>query len=481
MLEGTSGLFSICCFLFIIIAGITFNLAGGFTRATGSYVFAYAILGAILGFFWKAILGEPADSNLLVPQTTIEVYLGGICSMLAAVYVSRKLATKRPLLGTMLEERKMQNATVGCMLVGILIVGLSAVMPHGNGTVLSALQQVDRFLPLAIIIGVTYQIRKSKGTSSINLPVVLSFAFLFFSGVVGFSKEGMLTPFVCWLVAACCMRYRVSIPQIIGGILTGVFIFQFLVPFSQYGRLYRSNSFSDQLDASIDLLSRLGYVRQQYKEQEAETNEDDDGPKVQYYDTKQGFFDRLQMLSMDDALINVTQQGHVFGIYPILASFENLIPRVFWPNKPRIYFATMYAQEIGGLLPEDDTTTGISFTPTAEGFHLARWAGVFVVAPIIWTMLFTLFDSLCGDVRQAPWGLLVIPIYAHLAPEGGLSGIIYILGYGTMGILFTAFAAAYVMPIIGTMLAGPEAIGLRRSARIRSIPSRRRPAPSPEV
>lgn len=476
-MEGTAPLFSLCCFLFIVITGVTFNLAGGFTRPSGSYVFFFAVLSAIVGLVWKAVLGEPADSNLLAPQLTIEVYLGTICSLLFAVYISRKLTTKRALLGTMIEETRMQNATFGCIIIGLAIMGMDVTLPHENGSALSALQQVDRFLPMAIIIGVTYQIRKSRGTSSINLPVVLAFAATFFFGLVGFSKEGMLTPFFCWLIAACSMRYRLTLPQVLGGVLAAFLIFQYLIPYSQYGRQFRNSSFSEEFDSSLDLLSRLGYVREQYHLQEVETGDDSD---FNYYDTRQGFFDRLQRLSLDDALINLTERGHIFGLDPIWASFENLVPHFFWPNKPRLYFGTEYAHEIGGLIPEGDTTTGISFSPAAESFHLARWFGVLLVAPVLWIMLFTLFDSLCGDTRMAPWGILAIVMFSHVAPEAGITGVIYILGFGTAAILFVAVVTTYVMPIVGSMVAGPESLTIHRGARIRSIRPRRLPAPSSE-
>src|SRR5215469_9774337 len=121
ILEGTTTPFALCSFLFIIVAGITFNVAGGFTRTTGSYVFFYAVLCVIIGLFWKAVLREPANSNLLAPQVTIEAYLGSICSMLAAVLLSRKLAFKRSLLGPILDNTRALNATVGCMVVGMLL------------------------------------------------------------------------------------------------------------------------------------------------------------------------------------------------------------------------------------------------------------------------------------------------------------------------------------------------------------------------
>ncbi|GGA67962.1 hypothetical protein GCM10011507_19280 [Edaphobacter acidisoli] len=469
ILEGTSPAFSLCCFLFIFVATVAFNVAGGFTRPSGSYIFFYAVLTVIFGLVWKAILGEPADSNLAAPQLTIEVFLGGICSMLAAVYISRRLTTKKPILGVMIEPARMFNATMGCMLVGTLITVLIIIFPPKDGTVLSAVRQVNSFLPMALIIGVIYQIRKTGGRSTLNFPVVLCFTVIFAYGLLGFSKEGMLTPFLCWLIGASSMRYRISFIQIVFGICIGIFTFQFLVPYSQYGRNFRGATFSDNLSSVVTELSELGDVRKQYHEQEAATGEEQ---AVHYFNTPQGFFDRLQMVAMDGALINVTAQGHVFGLSPIGAGFANLVPHFLWANKPRLHYGDIYADEIGGILAEDDTTTGISFSPSGEAFHLARWLGVLVVAPVLWIMLFTLYDSLCGDTREAPWGLVAILLLAHLAPEGGLLGVIYMLGYGTVALVFAAVVASYVMPILGTLIAGPERLTFRRVPRARSAVAR---------
>ena len=127
------------------------------------------------------------------------------------------------------------------------------------------------------------------------------------------------------------------------------------------------------------------------------------------------------------------------------------------------------------MLGDEDRTTGISFSPVGEAFHIGRWTGIFIVAPILWIMLFTLFDSLCGDARKSPWGLLAIVLFAHIAPEGGLAGVIYMLWYGAIGIVFAALAAAYVMPILGTLFSGRERMDSRRAATVRSIPRRLQP------
>lgn len=475
--QGTTPLFSLGCLFFILVSVVAFNLAGGFTHPSGGYVFFFATLTAIIGFIWKAVLGEPADSNLQNPILTISAYCGCIAMMLLAVFLSTKLRKKRALLTKMVTDANMQTATVGCLIAGILLFVIGPLLPGGNGSVISAINQVNRFFPMAIILGVIHTIRRSGGTRSINLPALLAAGLSLSLGILGFSKEGMLTPLFCWIVAAASQRYKVSRTQIVCSVLATVFIFQYLVPYAQYGRSYRTESDAANFDISVSLLSNLGYVREQYLEDSTETY--DESSVSGYYNNPQGFFDRLEMISVDDALIEHTRQFGLFGFYPLVASFENLVPHFIWKDKPHVFFGNVFAHEIG-MLSEDDTTTGISFSPVSDAFHMGGWLGIFVVAPLMWILLFTVFDSLCGDLRKSPWGLLAIVTFGHTAPEGGLGVIAYLVGYTVFAIVLAAVMAAYLMPILGTLFIGSEGIQIRRSAAIRSFPGRGNPLPAPE-
>lgn len=477
LLESTDPAFALGCFAFVILAALAFNVGGGFTRPSGGYIFSFAALTVIIGIIWKAVLGEPADSNLQNPILTIQAFVASMAMMLLAVYLSTKLRTKRSFLGAMITDANMQTATVGCTIAGILVMLADFFVPSGSGSVVSALNQLNRFFPMAIILGVIHTIRRSGGTRSINLPVMVSGALSLGFGILGYSKEGILTPFLCWTIAAASQRYKVTRAQILGAILTTFFIFQYLVPYAQYGRNLRGDTLSDNIQISVSLLSDLGYVRQQYLIDSQYVAESSAGG---YYDHPQGFFDRLQSLGIDDALIEHTRQFGTYGYLPIIASFENLVPHFLWKDKPTVQQGNIYAHEIG-LLAENDTTTGISFSPTAEAYHVGEWKAIFLLAPCLWIMLFTVFDSLCGDVRLSPWGLLAIVTFAHLAPEGGLSAISYALGYTAFGIIFAAITGAYLMPILGTFFIGPEGIVLRRGKPIRSIPNRLRPPVTSEI
>ncbi len=389
--------------------------------------------------------------------------------MLAAVFLSRKLTAKRAFLADMVTDANMMNAAVGCMIAGLVLTITLLLVTVQGGSILSALNQLNFFLQLSIILGTIYQIRKSGGRSSLNFPVFISGAAIFAAGVVGFSKQGMFTPMLCWLVAACSQRYKISLYQFIGLLLAATLVAYYLVPYSQYGRNFMTTSFTKNIGVSLSLLSNLGDVRQQY---ELEGKADREGGAPVYFNSPQGIFDRLEMISVDDALINVTEERGRFGFSPIVIGIEGLVPHFLWPGKPEIGFGNLYAHQIGNMIDEEDLSTGISFSPAGEAFHMDRWVGVFIVAPILWIMLFALFDSLCGDTRKYPWGLLPMVLFAHEAPEGMLGGVIYLLWFGAIGVIVAALAAAYVMPILGSLFAGPERTGLRRIAPIRSIPRR---------
>jgi hypothetical protein len=468
LLERTDPLFCLGSCAFLIISVLAFNVAGGFSRPSGGYIFFFSVLTAGLGLFWKAILGEAAQSNLVDPLLTIRVYVAGISMMFLSGLISRTFSAKRGLMANMVNDSNMQTATVGCTVAGIAMIVAGSFLPGGSGSVISALSQLNRFLYMAIILGVIHTIRRSGGRRSINIPVLISGFVVFADGILGYSKEGILAPIFCWLVAAASQRYKLTRVQILSGILAIFFIFQYLVPYAQYGREYRGNGFLANLQVSISLLSDLGRVRQEYLDVETYTQESGGGG---YYDTPQGFLNRLQELSIEDALIAHTAEFGPIGFWPIIIDIDNMVPHFIWANKPALQIGNFYAHELG-ILAEDDVTTGISFSPVSEAFHIATWKGIFLLAPALWTLLFLQFDSLCGDTRKSPWGLLAIVAFAHAAPEYALDGIFYSYIYLAAAIIFAAVIGTYLMPIVGTLFIGPEGIRMRRGAPILPIPKR---------
>lgn len=456
--EGTALYFVLGCFAFILLSALAFNAAGGLSRCSGAYVFFYSVLVVLIGIGYKAFLGEPAQTNLIDPVTDIEVYVGGMAAMLAAVIVSRRLTRTEPLLGKILPERRMFRSSIGSMIAGAVLAFGIALLGKSGQQLQSAFAQLNLLIPLGMLLGVIHEIRSSGGTRSANLPIILGGAYSFFLGMVGFSKQGMLTPPFCWLLAVCSQRYRLSLIQVGGCLFSAFVIFHYLVPFSQYGRnlVTEDSTQSQRAQVAFSLLEHPGETRKIYEQSVQEEAQEATDHTGQYYNTPQGFWDRLQFISGDDPLIDLSHRGRLVGLAPVIESFENTVPHFIWPNKPPPKFGgNYYAHELGGLAP-DDFTTGISFSPTAEAFHMAGWAGILIVAPLLWILLFITFDSLFGDIREVPWGLLAAAQIAHIAPEGGLTGMIHMLTFGTETFVFCAIFAAYVAPLFAIPVLGPD-------------------------
>ncbi len=452
-IEHTPVYFSACGFLFIVVSTQAFNIAGGLTRPSGGYIFFYAVLGVILGLVVKAFLGEPADSNLLRPHLTITIYAVSSLMLLLAAWVSRRFSRKHALLGRVVSDNNMPNAAIGCLVIGLVLTILSRIMVREEGSALSALIQINHFSELAVILGVTSVIGRSGGRKSVNLTVLLAGGSSFvLGGLIGFSKEGLFTPIICWVLAVAAKRYRITMSQFLGGVLLTIFSVMYLVPYSQYGRTLQTPTIRGSFKVAVGLLSNLSFVRQEYL---ASSNAEAEETQGNYFNKPHGLFDRLQMISPDDQLNDATERSGPEGYFPLLVDVENLVPHALWPGKPIYLWGNVYAHEAGINLAEDDTSTGVSFSPSGEAYHLDRWVGVLVVAPFLWSLLFLVFDSLCGDVRDSPWGLLVVSYFAHMAPEGMLASIIYAVWYITFAITFAALTSGYVLPHLGALFVGP--------------------------
>jgi hypothetical protein len=109
---------------------------------------------------------------------------------------------------------------------------------------------------------------------------------------------------------------------------------------------------------------------------------------------------------------------------------------------------------MGGFLAADDETTGISFSPIPEAYYIDGWRGLLLLLPVIWFSLFVSIDHICGDFRRTPWGLVVLVIFAHLAPESLVGGLVWISGYGNLGLLVTIFACTEFVPVVGALFYG---------------------------
>ena len=459
LVTGTSLVFSLLCFFFVLTTALAFNVAGGMSRPSGSYILFFAVLSAILGLVTKVAFLEAGDSRLQVPIPLMETYLAGMIGLLVAAYLSRRVSLRKGLLEGFLTEANMRSAVFGCVIAGVFLAILAPIVNSSQTETIftpffRAINQVNRFLEMAIILGVTYEVKRSRGTRSLNALVITAWVVIFFQGVVlGYSKEALFSPFVSWLAAAAVLGYRFKPYQLLCAGLLFVFFYVYMVPYCQIGRVYRSttNTFSQNVAVSETLLLSLGDVRREDKEQRENIVENYAAENVTYTAASHGLVDRLQMLSIDDALHVITEQLGPTGLNTVWAYAFNAVPRVLWKSKPDILTANQYGHELGYLAPEDESTS-VSVSPIGEAYRIAMWGGILILLPVVWFILFVVVDSVCGDPRNSPWAILVIALFAHTANEGGVAFPVYMVTFGIFGIFFVAFFTAYVFPVLASLV-----------------------------
>ncbi len=454
MLEGTHIGFAVLYFGFVMLSGLAFNLAGGFRRVTGAYVFFFSLLTAILGVTYKTLLLEAADTNLATPQLTMGTYTLSMGLLLAVIFLVKRFDLRPYSLAVRWHAGELDYSLsgLGCIAVGLSLQLLNAVLPGGQGSLLGVINQLNGFSTLGIVLSTIGVMKESQGRRGVGFINGLGMFIVGFMGTLSFSKSGMLTPVACWLITAAYMRFRLRTVHLIVLGVVGVLTFAF-VPTWATGRddvpaegldipgrvmlsIYELEHFSEMKQRAADVIAQ-----------------DREFGHEGFYKNPQGLMDRLVMLPPDDGLISYTAKGHYYGYAPIGQDFENWIPHFILPDKPTPATGNTYAHEVGGLAP-DDFTTGISYTPTAEAFHLGGWTALVLLLPTLWLMMFVVTDWVVGDIRRSFWPLISMVAYAHNAPESLLGGLIYNTAYGNLTIVVAMAFATRLAPILGALFYG---------------------------
>ena len=468
--EGTSLSFSALSLLYILLFGVACNIAGGITRPAGGFIFSAGLFTVIIGITYKAILGEPGQSNLMSPNIDMLIYCASMAQYALLALLVKYIRPKKGLLAGSALGASGKKSAFGCLVFGVFLIFLSLSPSTRSTGIVTALRQLNIFLPMAILLGTYYESRISNGTRSTNWIVLTAGAIGFFTGLVGFSKEGMFAPPLTWVVACIAAGHNFTRKQIVGGLLAGAFMVSFLVPFSQIGRNFKDvdNSFVANTSTALDLVMDLPRLRTEFLQAE-KTNAEEENLSRHYYNIGQGLFDRLTIFGPDDALITNTDDVSEEGFAPTLAVYSNIVPHFIWPNKPTLAVGNLYAHEIGGVVGDEDETTGISFSPSADAYHQARWLGVFTVLPVTIFLLFYITEALAGDLRKSPWGLLFVLGAAHSASEGMIGGQVYIFSIGALSVTFVALMARYVFPTVGGILLNQERTRVRKGLDFRKV------------
>ena len=452
-IEHTDLYFSMLYFGFLILSVVAFNFAGGFSRVTGAYVFWYSTLIVIVGVTWKAVLGEPADSNLLNPLLDMALYTSSMVMLLLVVLLNRKMDFRAMGIGGGFSKAELNYtaAGLGCIVVWLTIIYSVWIFGNASGGVVSALTQVNVFGSLGIILLTIGAVKDSGGRRSVSMISIAAFVYFEYLGLGAYSKQAMITPMVCWAVGVFYARLRVRLIHVVAIIAMGLLSFGFISPLSASRDLAEDLDTDGHVVFAWYLFTHPSVLHEHIKQIQVTK----DMGVAEYYGVPQGsLIERLSMIPPDDELFAYSVKGHYEGMTPIYQYFSNLMPHFLNPDKQVTFSGNYYAHEMGAGLSEEDYSTGISFSPVGEAFHCEGWGGILWLLPLIWILLFSTVDFVVGDMTKYPWGLMVVVWLAHAAPEQLVAGMIYFIGYGNFGMALAIIVVTRIAPILGSLFLG---------------------------
>jgi hypothetical protein len=445
-IEGTNIVFALLTAAYTGLWASAFNLTGGLDYPSGAFVFSNGLFSVVMGLGAKVLLFEPGERNLMAPNKTMLCYCVGMLMILLTCFVVRLLRPSRPLIGDLESLERMKHASIACLVVALIQAAVSGFSVNSSGTLLSAIRQIDGLETMAILLATTYEIRRSNGTRSVNWVTRAMIAYGIFYGLVYFGKAGLLNGILAWAVACSIQGYNFKKGTLIGLAAAGFFMVYYMVPYSQYVRTLGSEtrSLQENIPVAIEYLSDLNRTRSLYLEiiNGSDINQ---GPHL--YDQNEGFLDRLIIIGIDDDLIHYTDQGNVFGLSPTVAEIANLVPHFIWKNKPLVNVGNTYAHELV-LLQEDDETTGVAFSVTADAYHEATWLGILLIEPLVLFGCFIIFDSLAGSAKSSVFALLPIIGLFNAGAATGLGGPIHGATYGAISLLVVVWVSKVATPFI---------------------------------
>lgn len=438
----------------MVFSALAFNILNGLGTASGAFVIFMAIPTFAILIFLKVFTWEPTDRHFEQPLVTIAATAIGWAGILAAAALSRRFSTTRNIVRfTARDLENLKNTSAGLLVIGLFSqILLTNYNTGGSGTIWTALNQLNIFIPMATILATYYEICISHGERSMNWIVLASILYVAGFGFIAASKQGMYAPFLSYFLVCGALEYRFRPLQVIVILAWLAFAVGFLFPWAQYARtMTRQTTLTGTVDATIGLLRNPNTIPAMYQWYADSLKLNEDVNQVSLcYDHPRGLLDRESLICQDDRLIQITQRNGPAGSSYLIAGFEMVVPHFLWPGRVTLSLGNIYGRETDEA-GQEDFTTAVAFAPIGDAFREFGWSGIVVVMPIMYFFSFIFLNNVFGDARESPWGLVIVSYAAFAAPGLLLPVHPQLWGHYIPLILVVMWTTRYIAPQVAVL------------------------------
>ena len=459
LIEGTDPVFAILMMAAQLFGIMAFNTLGGMQHPTGAFCLFSLVQNVTVPELAHAFVLQPGDYHLLVPLQAAGVCAVFYASLLVAASFVVLMPTKAPYFDRVsfskLEIRLICRLAPTYVIAIILWQNLTGHADVENGSLLAFLNHFTiLLLILAMVLSVQQRLKETNRKSSADFTVIAIFCFGTFIGIMGASKQGMLTWGVCWLLVCAAYGYQFKRSQLLM-VMCAVFITWFYVyPFSQRARnaIHSLPTYSEKIAMVGDFLLHPENYPEDDSKLDANTDEFGDAQ------SKLSIVQRYSLLYTTSTLVDGDNRGGFTGIGAHLPAFFAIIPHFLWPDRPDPIVGNGLARKAGISLAVDDTSTGITLGSPATFYDIAGWLGLPVYTFLGFGLFFFALRALFGTVTNSMWALMVIASQSNDA-GGAMFGDLILRIYSFISVFFILVITLKVISFIS------ESMATRRTAQ----------------
>ncbi len=423
LIEGTYPTFALLMLVAQVAGVMAFNRLGGMSHVAGSFCLFSLLPNVTVPEIGHAILGQPGSFNLQAPERTAAVCAVFYVSMYLASVLASSVSHREPYFDR-IQFSLLQLRAIGfeaILAAMVIIYGLSGSAE--NGSARAALQHfLPLMLPLSVMLGTYVRLEMSGGRSAFSWYIALVIVAATFPGLLGASKEGMLTPLMCWLIVCASAGYRFGRASI--GILVVVLglVWIFVYPFSQNAR--NPMRAAPSMSAAIDIM--IDYIRDPSAYAPVEQVSESD---VEFGagSAKLNIIQRYSLLNSNGMLVAADQVQGFSGIEAYVPALYTVIPHFLWPDRPDPVSSNSLGHKAGFRMGAQDTTTGIAIGSPSLFYDLGGWIPLAVYTILLYGSFFHVTRLIVGPTTTSIWGLMLIGTTAMIAGPTMPSTIYYFI------------------------------------------------------
>lgn len=451
LLIGTAPYFAVAVYVSLLVVILTLRVIGFATIAgvlIGYFAFRYLVLSQV----FKTLYGQPGQTNLAAPETTIFVLLVGITAMCAAAVVVSVLQRDRKVISLDFSPSTLTHVRNICFAIGFIILLSTGGMSSSEsgeaqyGGLVGVIKQFSSLSYFAVMAETWRTLKRTDGKVSVSPSLVFMLAALSFVGLTVNSKFGVAQPFIAYLLASVAFRRRISRRQIAVSAFGAVLFIGAVYPIIHILRAY-----NDRADITMELSSMAEFVSEsladpsfifrQWDQLKATPDDTVYAQGLYYLGSSDDLLGRFLLIANTDTIVSAVNHDGPYGMGLVLAGIDSSIPHFLSPDKLQNstgdivtwYYGLrrwgMIGYPANGLL--------------ADCYAALGWAGVVIIPFVLLVLLLGQLQLAGQRIAGNLLGAFLLLINLHSFGEANIQQYITTILRGLPQYLFAIVASTY--------------------------------------